>query len=124
MAKINVKTILHNITENECFNNDSIGIKDKNKLKYIDDKVVVVVEIMNDKVSLKRNTEDYEIFMVFDLNTETLGKYIIRNLGEFKLNIITNKLLIENDLIEIEYQMILDGKEKQEFSYKIEYKEM
>ena len=124
MAKINVKTILHNITENEYFNNDSIGIKDKNKLKYIDDKVVVVVEIMNDKVSLKRNTEDYEIFMVFDLNTETLGKYIIRNLGEFKLNIITNKLLIENDLIEIEYQMILDGKEKQEFSYKIEYKEM
>ena len=96
MAKINVKTILHNITENEYFNNDSIGIKDKNKLKYIDDKVVVVVEIMNDKVSLKRNTEDYEIFMVFDLNTETLGKYIIRNLGEFKLNIITKFIYKSN----------------------------
>ena len=124
MAKINVKAVLHNITEDAYFNNDVIGIKENNKIKYIDNKIIVVIEKIDNKILLKRSNDEYEIVMLFDLDNETTGRYVINNLGEFKLNVITNKLILEDDFIEIDYQMILDGKEKTEFNYKIEYKEM
>lgn len=124
MPKIKVKTNLHNITEDKYFADDVVGIKSNNSIKYIDDSVVVILEIKDDEISLSRRAKDYTIDMTFVENKITKGLYMYKGLGNLNLNVETKSIIKKDNYIEIMYNMILDNQDKQEFEFKLEIEEI
>lgn len=122
MSKINIKSVLNNLTEDEKFNVEEAGIKIDNKIKYIDDFVTVIIELKDDKVFLERTAKEYYIKMEFDINNITNGTYEINALGSLDLRVETKKLDVESDRIFIKYTMYINDV-KQDFEYEIIYKE-
>ena len=122
MSKINIKSVLNNLTEEEKFNVEVAGIKIDNKIKYIDDFVTVVVELKDDKIFLERTSKEYYIKMEFDINNITNGIYEINTLGSFDLRVETKELNVKDDRIFIKYTMYINDV-KQDFEYEIIYKE-
>lgn len=124
MPKINIKTMLHNVTEEKFFSNEGIGILLDNKLKFIDDGITVIIEFKDGNISINRSSDEYDIYMPFELNRRTTGIYNINSLGALNLEVEASLIKIEDNKIELEYQMIIDNVEVQKFNYKIEYEEM
>lgn len=122
MSKVKIRTLLHNEKENKFYSDEVIGIKD-NKIKFVSEGVTNIIEISNNIINLKRRSSEYEIDMIFELNSVTKGKYMVNDLGYFNLEIKTNKLLIKENYIEVEYLMNLEG-EKTCFNYKIEVEDL
>ncbi len=120
MSKIYINSMLHNKKENKFYSDEVIGIKD-NKIKFITDKVMNVLDINNDIINLKRKSDEYEIDMTFDKNTRTKGTYYIKTLGYLNLEIVTNTLVIKDNYIEIDYIMYLEN-EKTNFIYKLDWR--
>lgn len=124
MSKIKVNALLHNKKDDKFFNSDVTGIKSNNTIKYIDNDVVVVISLDKDNISLKRRSDEYDIDMHFKENTLTEGKYNIKALGFFNLKVFTSKLIIQDNKIEIEYEIQIEDNSKELFSYKIEMEEL
>lgn len=124
MSKINVKSMLHNITENKYFSSEVKGIKINNAIKFIDEDVTVVLELNENKINLKRHSNEYNIYMPLELNKKTKGIYRVNNLGELNLELEATFINIKDKNIEIEYHMIIENSEIQKFNYKIDYEEM
>jgi len=120
MSKIYINSMLHNKKENKFYSDEVIGIKD-NKIKFLTDKVMNVLDINNDIINLKRKSDEYEIDMTFDKNTRTKGTYYIKTLGYLNLEIVTNTLVIKDNYIEIDYIMYLEN-EKTNFIYKLDWR--
>lgn len=120
MSKIYINSMLHNKKENKFYSDEVIGIKD-NKIKFITDKVMNILDINNDVINLKRKSDEYEIDMIFDKNTKTKGTYYIKTLGYLNLEIVTNKIIIKDNYIEIDYTMYLEN-EKINFIYKLDWR--
>lgn len=113
-----VKTILKNKTKNEIYENVFPALKIKNKITYKENDILVTVLISKSDIIIKRKSKDYLIELSFELNKETSGTYNISNLGIIPLKIKTNKLIIKDNKIEIEYTLELE--EENEFYIEIE----
>lgn len=122
MSKINVKSMLNNLTEKEIFNVETTGILIDNKIKYIDNSVTVIVELKEKTISLDRTASEYHIYMEFDKDNVTDGIYEIKNLGDFNLRVETEDININDNEIFIKYIMYINDV-KQNFEYKIIYEE-
>ena len=122
MSKINIKGELNNLTEQEKFSIDTMGILLDNKIKYIDNSVTVILEMKDDEIFLERSTNEYHISMDFSKDNITNGIYEIKTLGNFDLRVETKEIDIENNKIFIKYSMYINDV-KQDFEYKIEYEE-
>lgn len=124
MPKINIKVMLHNITEDKFFSNELVGIITDNKIKYIDNGITVIVSFKADDIYLNRSCDEYNIHMPFVLNKLTTGIYNIEKLGSLNLDILTTHISIGDHKLEIHYNMIIDNIDVQKFNYIIEFKEM
>lgn len=87
------------------------GILDKNILIFNDksaQSTKIYLTINEDNIILDR-VGNIKMHMHFIRNIETAG-YYENELGlEFKMNILTSKLIIKTNKIEIEYSLFLDG---------------
>lgn len=103
MPKIKISTII-NDNKNEY---DAIITNDI--IKYIDDNGTVSIKIKKDEIILNRDNME----LVFREKELTQG--ILKNNSYiFKLNIYTNKLIIEKNYIEIDYSL-----EEQNINFKL-----
>lgn len=123
MGKINICSVLENVTENKFFCNETVGIINDNKIKYVDKLVTVVITIESDELTIVRRSKEYEIVLPLKENETLDGIYNIQSLGSLELNVHTIKLVIEDNLIEVEYEMIMDKENKTKFKFKLEYGE-
>lgn len=124
MAKILVTAVLENKTDNKFFSTETLGILESNKIKFIDEnKVTVVIELKGNNIVMTRRCDDYEIVIPFNTNQKSEGTYIVKGLGNLKLEIETTKLVIDTANLDVEYTMILDGETKSNFRYKVIYSE-
>lgn len=124
MAKVLVTAVLENITDNKFFSTETLGILESNKIKFIDEnKVTVIIELKENNIVITRRCDDYEIILPFNTNNKTQGTYIVKNLGNLRMEVETTKLLIDNANLDVEYTMILDGETKSDFRYKVIYSE-
>ncbi|MBQ2408743.1 MAG: DUF1934 family protein [Bacilli bacterium] len=124
MAKILVTAVLENKTDNKFFSTETLGILESNKIKFIDEnKVTVIIELKENNIVITRRCDDYEIILPFNTNNKTQGTYIVKNLGNLRMEVETTKLLIDNANLDVEYTMILDGETKSDFRYKVIYSE-
>lgn len=112
MSKINIK-YKHDNTLYNC-----LGIKNNNKIVFKNELDNFNIEIFENKINILKTNKEGNINLLFEQNKETLSKYEIYELGTVYLTIKTNKLLIENNKIYIEYEII----ESNDFhTYSLEY---
>ncbi|HPF83530.1 MAG TPA: DUF1934 family protein [Bacilli bacterium] len=124
MPKINIKSLLYNVTEDKYFHNEVIGEFKDNNILFNDNEVAVEIIFNDFGLLLKRKSEEYDILLPFDINRLTKGNYLINKLGNIELNVETKKLDIKDNVIEVEYRLVFDQNNIQEFNYKIEYEEV
>ena len=124
MAKILVTAVLENKTDNKFFSTETLGILESNKIKFIDEnKVTVIIELKENNIVITRRCDDYEIILPFNTNNKTQGTYIVKNLGNLRMEVETTKLHIDHANLDVKYTMILDGETKSDFRYKVIYSE-
>ena len=98
---VNMKTNIIYKHDNETFN--SIGIKNDNIITFKNNDEMIKVTILDKKIDILKEKNDSIIHMIFDSNNITESIYDVYELGIVNLSIKTNKLIISDNSILIEY---------------------
>lgn len=103
--RILIKGYLKNISENEIVNFECKGIKNKNKITYVDNDVRFNIKINDDNVMLIRNGADFINTFIFDKNKKnSISNYLIKeNNCDVDIDIDVIDLKIDDDIIYIKY---------------------
>ena len=113
--KLKIKGNLKNITENTDDLIDTYAIKNKNKITYKTNDTLYKITISDNKLILIRENEEFLHKFIFDIDNITKSEYYIKELRTtIELPIKTNKLIINDNNIVIEY-IIIDNDNK--YSY-------
>jgi len=124
MSKVKIKSTLQNLTSNEVYSTDTIGIKIDDKIKFKDNEINVVICVNEESVMIERKCKEYHLTLHVSQNNMTKGTYNIYNLGIIDLDITTNKLIINENKIETNYILDFGNNEKTEFEFLIELEEL
>ena len=118
MAKFKISSNL--ISNDDILDINTTGIKTDNKIIYKENGICVTINILDNKIVMRREHPDYIVELYFDKNKSTLSNYrFIGSNKDFKLNTITKKLIITDKRIEIEYIL-----EDNSFKYKLELEDL
>lgn len=103
--RILIKGYLKNISENEIVNFECKGIKNKNKVTYVDNDVRFNIKINDDNVMLIRDGVDFINTFIFDKNKKnSISNYLIKeNNCDVDIDIDVIDLKIDDDIIYIKY---------------------
>ena len=103
--RILIKGYLKNISENEIVNFECKGIKNKNKVTYVDNDVRFNIKINDDNVMLIRDGADFINTFIFDNNKKnSISNYLIKeNNCDVDIDIDVIDLKIDDDIIYIKY---------------------
>ena len=123
MGKINIITKLENVNEKKFFSTDCMGLKIDNKIKFFDNNIGITITINDNEIVIDRRCDEYEIVIVASLLETKKGIYKIKGLGNLDLDVKTKKLEINENGFEVNYLMILDSDNPQEFKYTVTYRE-
>ena len=100
-GKTNLKTNDKIIINNKEFN----GLKNNNTITFYEDGIKVNI-ILGEEVILKRSNDDYEIILTFNEKNSGEGKYLSKKDNLFlPLYIITDKIIVGNNLLIINYRL-------------------
>lgn len=118
MGKINLKANL--VSPDEILNIDISGIKTSNKIVYKENNITVTILIQNNRIEMNRTCNEYKINLVFENNKKTISNYQVFGMPKtFDLETKTKKLIIKENLIELEYEL-----EGNNFKYSIEWEDL
>jgi len=118
MGKINLKAKL--ISDDENLIIETAGIKTNKKLVYKENDITVTILIFDNKIEMNRSCNEYKINLVFENNKKTISNYQVFGMPKtFDLETKTKKLIIEENLIELEYEL-----EGNNFKYSIEWEDL
>lgn len=103
--RILIKGYLKNISENEIVNFECKGIKNKNKVTYVDNDVRFNIKINDDNVILIRDGADFINTFIFDKNKKnSISNYLIKeNNCDVDIDIDVIDLKIDDGIIYIKY---------------------
>lgn len=124
MSKVKIKSTLQNLTSNEVYSTDTIGIKIDDKIKFKDNEINVIICVNEESIMIERKCKEYHLTLHLSQNNMTKGTYNIYNLGIIDLDITTNKLIINENKIETNYILDFGNNEKIEFKFLIELEEL
>lgn len=116
MSKIKIKTTIND----ENFYCE--GIKTKNNIIYKDNNVSVKI-IFSDIIKIIRENNEYRIELNFNKNEKTRVNYLLKEYNKsLELNLVTKNININNNYIEILYE-IIDNNEGN-INFKLEFEEI
>lgn len=103
--RVLIKGYLKNISENEIVNFECKGIKNKNKVTYVDNDVRFNIKINDDNVMLIRDGADFINTFIFDKNKKnSISNYLIKeNNCDVDIDIDVIDLKIDDDIIYVKY---------------------
>ena len=102
--RILIKGYLKNISENEIVNFECKGIKNKNKVTYVDNDVRFNIKINDDNVMLIRDGADFINTFIFENKKNSISNYLIKeNNCDVDIDIDVIDLKIDDDIIYIKY---------------------
>ena len=105
--KIRIKNKLKNNTEKTEDLIETFAIKSKDKISYYSDSTTYKLLLLDKKVILIRETDEFIHNFVFELDNITKSEYYIKELNtSIDILIKTTKLNINNNRIEIDYEII------------------
>ena len=88
-----------------------------------DNNIGITITINDNEIEIDRRCDEYEIVIVASLLETKKGIYKIKGLGNLDLDVKTKKLEINENGFEVNYLMILDSDNPQEFKYTVTYRE-
>jgi len=112
MSKIKIETTITNLNTKEIVKKNYDAIMTNNSIKYKDDGVIIV-NIFDDKIILKRNSSNREMILEFVENKKTISKYNVLN-HTIDLNVFTKKINKKEKYLEIDYSI-----EDESINYKL-----
>ena len=123
MAKIKIKTSLNTINEMSAnISNEIIGEKNNNEIIYNEGEIKVIINILDNKVTMSRINDDYVIKKEFILNSITEGIYDIKDVNtKFNLAVETNELTINDGMIFVNYHLNLNNEDMGIFKFQLDY---
>ena len=105
--KIKVKGSLKNLTENTEEIINTKALKNSNIISYITDNIKYKLIVDKNKVTLIRESNEYSHGMIFEENIQHKTDYYIKATNySLEFNIVTTKLIIDKNKIDITYKII------------------
>lgn len=121
IIKIKVKGYLKNNTENQLLDFDVIGIKSGDKIIYSDNGVKNTLNLKNNQIILKRESDDFLNTFIFD-KKKSRSNYLLKEVNsDVDIEIITLDIDVNEDNVYIRYK-VLDT--DCDYEYKIEMREV
>ena len=119
MTKVKIKLRLKN--SNEDLTKELIGLKRGNKLHFLDDKVRVTITF-DEIITMRRNSNEYEIVLNFKENENLKGIYDLKKLNyNLPIDIKTNKLYIGSGQLKVDYELYSDEVKMDDFNIELYY---
>lgn len=100
-TKIRINVIITNKTTKDTSNISCLGIKQDNKITYICDNIKNSIELLNNKIIIKRSSHNYQ--NIIDLNNTNGKSTITIPEGTIKLLLDTKKIIKKENYIKINY---------------------
>ena len=105
--KIKVKGYLKNLTENTEEKINTKALKNSNIISYIIDNIKYKLIVDKNKITLIRESNEYSHGIIFEENIQHKTEYYIKETNySLEFNILTTKLIIDKNKIDITYQII------------------
>lgn len=105
--KLKVKGKLLNLTENTIDLIDTNGIKNNNEISYINNNIKHKIIMKDKKITLLRENNEFSHGMIFEKNNTHPSEYYLKESNySIEFNIKTNKMIIENNKIDIIYEVL------------------
>ena len=122
MSKIKVHATLQNITEKTEHIIETTGIYRDNIITYSDENVLMSLKMEKESIHMKRIQNEDVLDCIFISPLTTTGIYDIKSVNiTFDIKIQTKKLIIQENKIEIAYEMALAEEPSKKFNYELEY---
>lgn len=115
--RIKIKGNLKNITEDELFEFEEKGIRNKNKIIFSNDNIKSTIKISDNEIILIREGNDFINTFVFNKKNSSCNYLLKENNYDVDIGINTFILESNDNSIYIKYE-IIDS--KCEYEYKIE----
>lgn len=117
MAKINCVINLKEDDKIVIDKKQILGIKNKNKVTFKDENIIVTIIVDNNKIMMKRANKEYELNFEFEEGISTTGKYFLNNDNLWlPIEVFTDKILVSEKSIEVDYYI-----DKINFNFKISF---
>lgn len=114
---IKIKTFL--LENDNSYQGYMLGKIENNIITYQEENISVAIIIESDKITLTRESDDYNLKLIFIKDHETIGTYIVHEVNkEIDLKVKTSLLRLENNKLEIKY--LISTKEEESY-FRLEY---
>jgi len=119
--RILIKGYLKNITDNEMFEFEEKGIKNKNKITFSNDGVKISIKIDDDRILMTRDGNDFVNSFVFNIENSSCNYLLKENNYDVNIGITTINMEVNENNIYVKY-VIVDS--NSEYEYKLEMSEI
>ncbi len=106
IIKIKINGYLKNNTENERLEISTTGIKNKNKITFLDNDIKYTIKINKNEVYLLREGKDFFNSFVFNEKKSVSSYFLKENSYSLDLEIITSYICINEDTIHVIYKVV------------------
>ena len=104
MTKKSIKTILKN--SNEILENNLSAICSLDAIKFVEDNVKVIIEYKDERLTMKRFNDEYELELNFKKNVQTKGTYFLKQEHlSFDIELYTTILEYNQSFLKLNYKL-------------------
>lgn len=122
MSKITLSYKIFSSSSNEEKENIR-AIKNDNIITYKLDGIKVSITILNNKIMIKRESNDMELNLEFQNNKSIITSYHMKDLNiNIKVETKTKKLVINENSILINYDLYMNDEFSDNFQYELEWR--
>ncbi|MGM9876243.1 MAG: hypothetical protein ACI310_03320 [Bacilli bacterium] len=121
IIRIKIKGYLKNITDNEIFEFEEKGIKNKDKITFNNNNIKYSIKCNNSEIILIRDGDDFVNTFVFNKKNSNSNYFLKENGYDMDMEVITSNMEISDELIYIEYEIISTSCK---YEFKIEMSEI
>lgn len=112
-------------SEDKSLLNEIKALKKDDEITYFDKDVKVSLKVLNNRILLTRENDEFKINLEFEENKNLVTDYVIKDLGlKVKLETKTKKVVIKDESIYVSYDLFMNGSFSDSFTYKLEWRDL
>ena len=124
MSKIMINGNVFSSNDKEYIK-DIKAIKKDNTITYSKDGIKVKIQLLDNKVLLERENDNMKLNLEFEESKKLVSKYVIKDLNlNIKIETKTNRLIIDKNMIKVQYDLFMNGEFSDNFIFELEWSEL
>ena len=97
------------------------GIKNQNKIVYLENDITVTLFCYDNKIEMKRETDEYLINFSFEKGISNQATYLLKDCQKtLPLEITTENIIYKENIIMIDYLLFLENEKFDHFVFTLE----